>query len=755
MWYCVVIGCPYGYGRTIKPKNPIRFHVFPHPARETARFRQWLALIKNPKLFDIQPIAVFKSKRVCQRHFDSHCYNGSCRRLVSHALPTLHLAEVEERPVALVQPMDTVTVHGQLARLLQGEQKHQLKRQISPDADEEPTKRPRFSSLISIDLIPDGYADGQQAQSPSPEHEFGSEFPEEYLEEEYDEASLTNDSKLSSSAVCGTDFGMTSFSGLIQNELGDLNQVETLNEPPETLLNDSSVSEDRDRLPIEKRYEQLVREFAIDGTTEDEPFYFNDDAQPSSNVAKFRSSSRSMESDSRKFCRAPLNEEFFQKCRTEFYDCPKNVLAQNVCTRIDPFDACLSRKTLENTQHVFTYKIENEGKPLTNQKSSGRCWLFAALNCIRIPFIKQYNLDEFEFSQAYLFYWDKIERANYFLNNVVETAKRGEAVDGRLVSFLLSDPTCDGGQWDMLVNLINKHGVMPKKCFPESYSCEASTRMNSVIKSKLREYAKDLRQLVGDGATDEEITEKIRQQMNEIYNVVGICLGIPPEKFTWECYDKSKKYLTIGPIRPIDFYEKYVKPYFNVDDKVCLVTDPRSSNLYGRSYTVDCLGNVVGGRPVLYNNQPVELLLDLVTKALKFGEPVWFGCEVNKRFAGKQGIEDLNIHDFKLVFGVDIQTTMDKADRLLYGESMMTHAMVFTGVSVDPNSQKPTKFRVENSWGEDRGEKGYLIMSADWFKEFVFEVVVDRSIVSQDVLDVFDLPPIVLPAWDPMGTLAK
>ncbi|XP_050069823.1 bleomycin hydrolase isoform X1 [Anopheles maculipalpis] len=453
--------------------------------------------------------------------------------------------------------------------------------------------------------------------------------------------------------------------------------------------------------------------------------------------------------------RAPLNEEFFQKCRTDFYDCPKNVLAQNVCTRIDPFDACLSRKSLENTQHVFTYKIENEGKPLTNQKSSGRCWLFAALNCIRIPFIKQYNLDEFEFSQAYLFYWDKIERANYFLNNVVDTAKRGEAVDGRLVSFLLNDPTCDGGQWDMLVNLINKHGLMPKKCFPESYSCEASTRMNSVVKSKLREYAKDLRKLIDNGASDDEVKERIKKQMNEVYNIVGICLGIPPEKFTWEYYDKSKKYLNIGPIRPIDFYEKYVKPYFNVDDKVCLVTDPRASNLYGRSYTVDCLGNVVGGRQVLYNNQPVELLLDLVTKALKFGEPVWFGCEVNKRFAGKQGIEDLDVHDFKLVFGVDIQTTMDKADRLLYGESMMTHAMVFTGVSVDPNSQKPTKFRVENSWGEDRGEKGYLIMTAEWFKEFVFEVVVDRSIVSQDVLDVFDLPPIVLPAWDPMGTLAK
>lgn len=451
----------------------------------------------------------------------------------------------------------------------------------------------------------------------------------------------------------------------------------------------------------------------------------------------------------------PLSEEFFQKCRTDFYDCPKNVLAQNVCTRMDPFEAAICRKTLENTQHVFTYKIESEGKPLTNQKSSGRCWLFAALNCIRIPFIKQYNLDEFEFSQAYLFYWDKIERANYFLHNIVETTRRGEQVDGRCLSFLLSDPICDGGQWDMLVSLINKHGLMPKKCFPESYSCEASARMNAVIKSKLREYAKHLHLMVNDGASDDDVQAQIKLHMSEIYNIVGICLGIPPEKFTWEYYDKSKKYLSIGPIKPTDFYEKYVKPYYNVDDKVCLVTDPRPTNPYGRLYTVDCLGNIVGGRPILYNNQPVETLLDLVTKAIKLGEPVWFGCEVSKRFAGKQGIEDLDIHDFKLLLGVDIQKTMSKADRLLYGESSMTHAMVFTGVSVDPITQRPTKFRVENSWGEDRGEKGYIIMTNEWFKEFGFEVVVDRSIVPQDILDVFDLSPTVLPAWDPMGTLAK
>lgn len=180
-----------------------------------------------------------------------------------------------------------------------------------------------------------------------------------------------------------------------------------------------------------------------------------------------------------------ITPDLLSKWRENFYSEPKNLLAQNVCSRVDPFDVCLSRKTLETTNHVFNYKVETEGKPVTNQRSSGRCWLFAALNCIRLPFMKNYNLDEFEFSQAFLFYWDKIERCNYFLNNIVKTAKRGEKVDGRLVSFLLLDPTSDGGQWHMLVNLITKHGLMPKKCFPESFSCESSIRMNAILKSKV------------------------------------------------------------------------------------------------------------------------------------------------------------------------------------------------------------------------------------------------------------------------------
>ncbi|CAH1132312.1 unnamed protein product [Ceutorhynchus assimilis] len=450
---------------------------------------------------------------------------------------------------------------------------------------------------------------------------------------------------------------------------------------------------------------------------------------------------------------AVLGKDLVENFKKAFFKDEKNILAQNVCTKIDPFELSLSRKQIEETQHVFNTKIDAEGKPLTNQKRSGRCWLFAALNVIRLPIIKHFNLEDFELSQGYLFFWDKIERCNFFLNNIVETARRNEPVDGRLTSFLLYDPTCDGGQWDMIVNLINKYGLMPKKNFPESFSCEMSDRMNQILKSKLREFARAIRELIQKGGSDGDVQSLIEEQMTHVYRIVGICLGIPSESFTWNYYDKNKAFHSVGPITPKEFYDVHIKPLYNIDDKVCLVTDPRATNEYGKVYTVDCLGNVVGGRRCIYNNQPVELLLDVTAKSIKDGEAVWFGCEVGKRNYAKAGILDLKVHNFPLLLGVDIQTSMSKGDRLLYGESAMTHAMVFTAVHVDEKDQVD-RLRVENSWGEERGDKGYLLMTAEWFKEFTFEVVVDKKHISKEVLEVFNQEPIVLPAWDPMGTLA-
>jgi bleomycin hydrolase len=367
--------------------------------------------------------------------------------------------------------------------------------------------------------------------------------------------------------------------------------------------------------------------------------------------------------------------------------------------------------------------------------------------------MKHYNIDEFEFSQSYLFFYDKLERCHYFLNNVVETYGRGERVDGRLVSYLLQDPCSDGGQWDMVSNLVLRYGLMPKKNFQESFSSESTNRLNSILKSKLREFCKELRTLMDQGKSQEEVQLKVDEQLSQIFRIISICLGVPKEKFIWEYYDKTKNYKKVGPITPQKFYEEYVKPVYNIEDKICLVNDPREIHPYNQAYTVDCLGNTVGGNPIIYNNQHIDLLEQVASNSIKKGEPVWFGCEVVKRFAAKQGIEDLTIHDYSLVFGTDVTLGLTKAERLLYGESCMTHAMVFTACSVDDNG-KVTKWRVENSWGDDRGDKGYFVMSADWFKEFVFELVVDKSVVPPDVLEVFKLEPTVLPAWDPMGTLA-
>ncbi|XP_044142745.1 bleomycin hydrolase [Bufo gargarizans] len=433
---------------------------------------------------------------------------------------------------------------------------------------------------------------------------------------------------------------------------------------------------------------------------------------------------------------------------------PRFVLAQNVATCSDPLEVCLQRQTVQDSVHVFQHTIPAEGKPVSNQKNSGRCWIFSCLNVMRLPFIKKFNLEEFEFSQSYLFFWDKVERCHYFLNAFVETAHLNEPIDGRLMQFLISNPNNDGGQWDMLVNLIEKYGVIPKKCFPESHSSEASRRMNDILNHKMREYCLRLRNMVSSGSAKDEISAALDTMMEEVYRVVSICIGSPPETFTWEFRDKEKTYHKIGPMTPQEFYREHVKPLYNVEDKMCLVNDPRPQNPFGKLYTVQYLGNMVEGRRTLYNNQPIEVLKSLAAASIKDGEAVWFGCDVGKHFQGKLGINDLNIFDHELVFGLSVKN-MNKAERLIFGDSLMTHAMALTAVTEkDGQEGEYEKWRVENSWGDDRGNKGYLIMTDEWFSEYVYEVVVDKKHVPEEVLKVLKQLPVELPAWDPMGALA-
>ena len=384
---------------------------------------------------------------------------------------------------------------------------------------------------------------------------------------------------------------------------------------------------------------------------------------------------------------------------------------------------------------------------ITNQKQSGRCWMFAALNTMRFRVMEKLNLKTFELSQAYTLFYDKLEKANYFLESILKTLD--EPTGSRLLSHLLMAPMNDGGQWDMLVALIDKYGVVPKESMPETFLSSATREMNATLTEKLREFACQLRKAYASGA-DEALLQDMKDEMMEtIYNMLVICLGQPPKRVDLEVRDKDDNFIRDTGLTPQEFFDKYVD--MNLDDYVSLINAPTEDKPYYRSYTVKFLGNVIEGRKVKYVNLPIEELKDAAIAQMEDGEPVWFGCDVGKRSA-RDGMMDLDLYDMESLFGTPFGMT--KAERLDYGQSLMTHAMVFQGVNLDENGN-PTRWRVENSWGKDPGKDGYYTMSDDWFNEYMYQVVVNRKYLSREILEAYDSDPIELEPWDPMGSLAK
>ncbi|KAI8054653.1 peptidase C1B, bleomycin hydrolase [Syncephalis plumigaleata] len=368
------------------------------------------------------------------------------------------------------------------------------------------------------------------------------------------------------------------------------------------------------------------------------------------------------------------------------------------------------------THYVVTSKI-------TNQKSSGRCWLFAGLNVLRLNTIAKYKVEDFELSQGYLYFYDKIEKANWFLESMIELA------DKDLEDLLLKDPVQDGGQWDMFVSLVEKYGD-----FPGTAQMINTAQTRTLITTKLREFAEQIRKMHQDGKSAGAIREAKDQMLDEVYRIMCITCGDHPSTSPGD-----KKFHEFTDMTPQSFYHDHVT------ETVSLINDPR--NEYYKLYTVAYLGNIKGGHSIRYINLPVEELKRLGVKTIQGGKPVWFGCDVGKHFARQIGVLELNALDWDLGFGVTFE--QDKANRLRYGESAMTHAMMFTGVHLDSNGHSQ-RWRVENSWGEDNGDKGFLSMSDN----VTYQIVLEKSDVPDEVLKVLDQEPIVLPPWDPMGSLA-
>ena len=395
----------------------------------------------------------------------------------------------------------------------------------------------------------------------------------------------------------------------------------------------------------------------------------------------------------------------------------------------------------------LTFSHEIKTGAVTNQKQSGRCWMFAGLNVLRERVAKNIGVEEFELSQAYTFFYDKLEKANYFLESILETLD--EPRDGRLVAWLVTAPENDGGQWDMFVNLIDKYGIVPKSVMPETFHSSQSRGMVGLLHLKLREDAQTLREAHENGASMSELRSRKEAMMGDIYRMLTIFLGEPPESFDFEYRDKDKNFHADRGITPQDFAKKYVD--VNLDDYVSVINAPTADKPYGRTFTVEYLGNVKGGRDVLYLNVDPETLRQVALKQLMDGEVVWFGCDVGQMSDRESGIMNDALYDYEGVLGVPL--TLDKAGRLDYGESLMTHAMVFTGVNVVDG--RPNRWKVENSWGDEPGKKGYFVMSDQWFDQYMYQVVVKKSYLSPELQKALSEPPIKLPPWDPMGSLAR
>lgn len=397
-----------------------------------------------------------------------------------------------------------------------------------------------------------------------------------------------------------------------------------------------------------------------------------------------------------------------------------------------------NRDQYQKHQHIFSHRVKPYLK-VTAQKASGRCWLFAALNVIRRDMVKKYDIENFEFSQSYLFFWDKLERINYGLSSIIKT--KDYQLDSQLVQHLLTEPTCDGGQWDMVVNLVEKYGLVPKSVFRETHHSSNSREMNIILTKKFREYAMQLRQ--------SEDPESLKDQfMEEVYGMLCQFLGTPPKTFDFEYLSKKDdQYHLVENLTPLKFYQEYVD--FNCEDYACVIHDPRTEHPYHQMYTVQFLGNVEGGHKVRYLNLPIEELQELVKQNIQDDQVVWFGCDVGKWLHQEECSMDLNLVDYSFLTNFNL----NKEERLKYRDSLMTHAMVFTGANI--RGDQVDKWQVENSWATRDAAEGYYIMTNDWFNEYVYEVVVHKKYLEKYKSLLEGDQYVELKPWDPMGSLAK
>ena len=409
----------------------------------------------------------------------------------------------------------------------------------------------------------------------------------------------------------------------------------------------------------------------------------------------------------------------------------RNALAVNPISELS-----VNAENLSMCDTYFSHQVKTKG--ITNQLSSGRCWLFTGLNVLRAKMIDKYELPEMVFSHNYLSFHDLLEKSNLFLQAIIDTRK--EAIDSRQVEWLLKSPIGDGGQFTGVSNLIMKYGVVPKSAMPETYQSNNTDDMRTILKLKLREYALVLR-----SADSEKSAMALKTQMlTEIYRILAECVGVPPTEFEWTRYDKDGKPVSTKTYTPKSFYDEYIGADLE-NNYVMVMNDP--SREYYKVYEIDLDRHVYDGENWVYVNLPIEKIKEMAISSIKDNTAMYFSCDVRKFWNKDKGTLDLNNTDYASLFRTSFP--MNKKERIQTFASGSTHAMTLIAVDLDEQGT-PKKWMVENSWGEKSGYKGNLIMTDEWFNEYMFRLVVEKKYVPADVMELLKQKPIMLPAWDPM-----
>lgn len=435
-----------------------------------------------------------------------------------------------------------------------------------------------------------------------------------------------------------------------------------------------------------------------------------------------------------------ITPAMLQKIQKAYQGTPSDKALRNAIGNNDIRQLALNQENLKGLDTHFSIRVLSKG--ITDQMSSGRCWLFTGLNVMRAKAIARYQLPAFEFSEVYPFFWDQLEKANLFLQGMIDTAKKPLA--DQTVEWLLKHPLSDGGTFTGVADIVSKYGLVPAEAMPETQSSSNTSRMAQLISLKLKEFGLELRERIAQGAKEEEVEAEKTQMLGTVYRMLALNLGVPPTEFDFVRKDAAGNPVETEHHTPQSFLEKYGDVSL-LQNYVMMMNDP--SRDYYKIYEIDYDRHRYDGKNWTYVNLPADVIKEMAIASLRDSTMMYFSCDVAQQLNSKRGLLDVRNYDYESLMGVSFG--MDKKERIQTFSSGSSHAMTLVGVDLDKEG-KPVKWLLENSWGASSGWQGHLIMTDEWFDEYMFRLVVETKYVPEKILQLFEEKPVRLPAWDPM-----